>query len=233
MTQTYNEPVEFEAEVRFKVLPVVFVDKLKPSSVTPSVQNVTAFKAGGAVVTITNFAKGQEGQVIRILGDGLTTIANNATIINLGGVSQLLLTGVVYSYILLSNVWYQIGAGGGGAVGEIVLSVDGGGAVIATGGIRYAEFPNLIGTITGAAIISDNAAGACTLDVWRATSPTIPTIANSIVAAAFPTLATVQRATVNVATWTKTIPNNSIFGFKVLTNTLNQKITLAISYVKG
>lgn len=236
MTQFFNEAVEFESEVRHKVLPVVFVDKLEPSSATPSVQNVTVFRAGGALVTVTNFVQGQEGQQIRILGDGLTTIAHNANIKNASLANLLLLTNTIYSYILIGNVWYQNGVGGSGSTaGEIVCNVDGSGSVITAGSVRYLEMPNLSGTITGGAIVGDVLGGTATIDVWLAASPTIPVVANSIVAAAPPTLlAGNQRAAVNVGTWTTVaFGPNSIIAFKVTANTLNTKITLALSITKS
>ncbi len=232
MTKTYNEPVEFESEVRHKVLPHVFVDKLQPSSAEPSVQNVTVFLAGGIAVTILNFRNGQEGQRIDILGDGLTTVQDNADISNLGGINNLLVVDTIYTYILINNVWYQLFAGGGGGRGNIIVSIDGAGSVITAGVQRTVEFKNLAGIITGAVIIGDVAGGSCELDVWRDDAPTFPVLADAITGTALPTLVADTYEVVNVTSWLKTFAANSIFTFVVNSNSLHTKITLTISYTK-
>lgn len=235
MTQFFHEAVEFESEVRHKVLPVVFVDKLEPGNVTPSVQNVTVFRAGGTLVTITNFTQGQEGQQIRILGDGLTTIAHNANIKNAALANLLLVSGTIYSYILIGNVWYQNGTGGAGSVsGEIVCNVDGAGSVITAGDIRYLPLPNISGEITGGSIVGDVAGGTAEFDVWLSTSPTLPVVADSIVGAAPPELTAIsQQEDVDVSTWSPIIFGpDDIIAFKVTVNTLNTKLTLSLSITK-
>lgn len=74
---------------------------------TPSVMDVNAFKCGTAVVTITNFRHGQEGQTIKILGHANTTISNNATIKTNTGANKVLAALKIYTFTMFSNVWYE------------------------------------------------------------------------------------------------------------------------------
>src|SRR5262249_16993813 len=64
-----------------------------------------------------------------------------------------------------------------GAVGTVI---DGGGVPLTTGQKGYILCP-YAGTITSATLIADQV-GSCVIDVWKAAYPTIPTVANTIVA---------------------------------------------------
>lgn len=100
-----KEEVRFEVAPRFLVLPYEPMDTL--STATPSVENVRVWKGGGIVVTITNFLKGADNQEIAILGDGTTTISNNANIKTNTGANKLLAANKVYRFTFITGVWYE------------------------------------------------------------------------------------------------------------------------------
>ena len=95
-------------------LPEGFVGTFKAGDVTPSVMDCNTWKCGGSVVTVTNFANGQEGQHINILGDGVTTLTHGTNIITSDGADLLLATDTVYQFVLLNGKWYQLGGGSSG-----------------------------------------------------------------------------------------------------------------------
>lgn len=103
--QTFNEDVKFNGQVVFLVLPSKLVGTL--IGATPSVKGSEVWKAGGLVVTITNFQYGADGQRISILGDGNTTVSHNANIKTNTAANKLLAASKVYTFTLISNVWYE------------------------------------------------------------------------------------------------------------------------------
>lgn len=78
------------------------------ADVTPSVQNVEKLKLRNtAPVTITKFDNGQENQEVSILGDGQTTIANNAFIKTNTGANKLLAVDKVYRFTMFNGIWIE------------------------------------------------------------------------------------------------------------------------------
>jgi hypothetical protein len=73
---------------------------------TPSVQNLTRFIASGVAVTITQFDNGADGQMIIVLGDGVTTVANNANIIRQS--DPVLTDNALYIFARFNSVWYEL-----------------------------------------------------------------------------------------------------------------------------
>lgn len=101
-----NEQIQ-EAPVTKLALDKTFVGSMK--GVTPSVKNLEVFRGTntGAVI-VTQFTSGQDGQTIRILGDGQMTITNGANIKTNTGANKLLLANKVYTFTRISNVWYEV-----------------------------------------------------------------------------------------------------------------------------
>jgi hypothetical protein len=90
------------------VLAKTFVGNFQPGDTTPSVKNVTVFKAINiAPVTITNFVGGQSGQAISVLGDGMTTLTHGIFITCNTGANKLLLVGKIYRFTLIGAMWYE------------------------------------------------------------------------------------------------------------------------------
>lgn len=77
------------------------------NSVTPSVLNLEFFTCSGAVVSITDFLDGQNGQSIHIRGDGNTTIVNGTPIKTNTGANKLLAANKVYTFTFFSGTWIE------------------------------------------------------------------------------------------------------------------------------
>lgn len=111
--------VSIEAPQTQNVLEKKF-ERNSKADTTPSVLNVEKliFKNTGAVL-VTKFDNGQPNQEISILGDGFTTIQNNANIQTAAGVNTLLVVGLVYRYTYFAGKWHEDAgsAGGGGTAG--------------------------------------------------------------------------------------------------------------------
>lgn len=60
-----------------------------------------------APVTITSFKGGMQGRMIKLLGDGFTTIANNALIKTNTGVNKLLLINKIYTFTCVNNIYIE------------------------------------------------------------------------------------------------------------------------------
>jgi hypothetical protein len=97
----------------------------------------------------------------------------------------------------------------------IGITADGAGVEIADGLKGYGQFP-VAGTITGWSILAD-VAGDIVWDVWKTTPAGYPpTVANTITAAAKPTLAADDFTQSSaVGTWTTAVAANDVFGFNV------------------
>jgi hypothetical protein len=104
-----------------------FIRLAKLGDPTPSVMNVERLEfRNTAPLTVTNFDEGQNGQRLEILGDGNTTIQNNARIVCASGADTLLDAGSTYSFTRYTDgVWHQSAGGSGGGGG-------GGGAGVTT-----------------------------------------------------------------------------------------------------
>ena len=68
-------------------------------------------KGSGVVVTVSNFVGGADGQLLRVIGDGTTTVANNSKIKTNTAANKLLAVNKVYtfSYYLPDNLWIENG----------------------------------------------------------------------------------------------------------------------------
>ena len=92
--------------------------------------------------------------------------------------------------------------------------IDGQGGVISIGQKGYIKIP-YAGTITGWTIIG-KPNGSCVFDVWKLAGGTLPTVANTITAAAKPTLTTAAIATSTTLTgWTTSVQVDDIVGFNL------------------
>lgn len=96
-----------EAPVTQLVLEKKFVRNSKADA-TPSIKQIEklVFKNTGAVL-VTHFKDAQPGQEITILGDGFTTIQNNAKLVTNTGADKLLVAGKVYRFTNFNGVWHE------------------------------------------------------------------------------------------------------------------------------
>lgn len=102
-----TDEISVEAPVRQQVLEKKYARNSKGDT-TPSILNTEKLAlANAAPVTITKFDDGQPNQEITILGDGQTTIANNATIKTNTGANKLLAANKVYRFTNFAGIWYE------------------------------------------------------------------------------------------------------------------------------
>lgn len=97
----------FRNRVDFLITPTQFDLKIMASDTKPKVQGIAILLPSGSVVTITDFQGGNKNQTIKILGDGTTTIANNASIKTNTGANKLLAANKVYRFTFINSIWYE------------------------------------------------------------------------------------------------------------------------------
>lgn len=110
------------------------------------------------------------------------------------------------------------------------MTFDGGGSPPTVGSVGYVV-AQVTGTIRGWAMVAD-AAGSAVVDVWKAAGA-IPTNANSIAAAAKPTLTAQQLASSTaVGTWTTTsVTAGDVLGFELESVATVTRLTVALEIV--
>jgi hypothetical protein len=90
------------------VLPIRFVGELTVGAANPSVLNVERWKAANTgAINVTDFIDGQEGQEIKILGDGFTTVNHNVNIKTNTGANKLLAANKVYTFTRFGTLWVE------------------------------------------------------------------------------------------------------------------------------
>lgn len=111
----------------------------------------------------------------------------------------------------------------------IPMIIDGGGIPIVPGITRYFSIP-FAATITGWAIMADQV-GSIAIDIWK--TPFVnypPTIANSITAAALPTLVSAASAQQsNLIGWTTGINAGDVLGFHVISASAVTSVTVQLT----
>lgn len=100
-----TQPLVFEDAPTFSALPKGLVQRLVGA--TPIVANLTNILSHDTAETVTEFKQGQPGQTLVILGNGNTTIQQNATIKTNTGADKLLLADIVYRFTYFSGIWYE------------------------------------------------------------------------------------------------------------------------------
>src|SRR3954463_7568745 len=102
----YHERVVFDGPTEFNKLPTKRVIPFIKLDTTPSVRDNEFFKATNTgAITVTQFDDGQECQRLHILGDGFTTVKNNANIITNTGADKLLVLNRVYRFTNFNRIW--------------------------------------------------------------------------------------------------------------------------------
>ena len=111
----------------------------------------------------------------------------------------------------------------------IEFIIDGGGAVITTGQKGHLEIP-FDCTITQIAMLADQS-GSIVVDIWKDTYANFPpTVADTIVASAKPTITTaVKSQDLTLTGWTTAIAAGDILAFTVDSVTSIQRLTLALT----
>lgn len=96
-----------ETPQRKLALDIVDVGNMKGA--TPSVKNILVFKGTNTgAVFVSQFKDGQNGQTIKIVGDGQMTILWDPTkIITNTGANKLLSVNKIYRFTRISNIWIE------------------------------------------------------------------------------------------------------------------------------
>lgn len=136
-------------------------------------------------------------------------------------------TGIEYTWVFDSDggQWVELGPLGGNlGDGLIQFTIDGGGAAIATGEYGVVQSP-FAGTINKITLLADQT-GSIVIDIWKETySNYPPTVADTIVAAAKPTISSAVKSEDSTLTgWTKSVAVGDIFKFKVDSVTSIQRV---------
>jgi hypothetical protein len=136
----------------------------------------------------------------------------------------------------------KLGGGSGGAsanekIEQVGITIDGGGEVITTGIKGYIQIP-FAATIVGWTLLSTDdpvVTGSIVVDVWKDTYANYPpTVADTITAAAKPTLSSVNKNTDSTLTgWNTAVAAGDVLGFKVDSVTTLKKVTLLLKLSKA
>jgi len=115
----------------------------------------------------------------------------------------------------------------------ITFIIDGGGSAITTGQKGHLEIPFAC-TITRVTMLADQS-GSIVVDIWKDTYANFPpTDADSITAAAPPTITTAQKSQDSTLTgWTKAITAGDILAFNVDSCTTITRVTISLKVEKS
>lgn len=111
------------------------------------------------------------------------------------------------------------------------ITIEGGGVAITTGIKGYRSFP-VVGTITAVRMLADQS-GSIVVDIWKDTYANYPpTVADTITAAAKPTITTALKSEDTTLTgWTTAVAAGDVFGFNVDSATTITRLTLELTIV--
>ncbi len=115
----------------------------------------------------------------------------------------------------------------------LLIHIDGGGAPITTGVKLDTTFPDFDCEITGWELVADQL-GSIVIDLWLDSYANYPpTIADTITAAAKPTLAgAIKNRALSVPTWSPSISQGDTLRVSVDSATTVTRVTLALSLIK-
>lgn len=104
--QTFYDDIQFLGRTYFTTNPDQNISE-SVANTTPTVSNLDllVFKNIGAL-SITNFLGGNNGQLLLVIGDGQTTVNNNANILT-STVANKLLGLHLYIFVLYKGIWYE------------------------------------------------------------------------------------------------------------------------------
>ena len=105
---TVRSQQQVESPTSNLVLPIRFVGHLKKATQTPSVKNCERWIAvNTAPIDILDFIDGQEGQELKILGDGQTSVQHTSNIKNNTAATKLLAVDIVYTFTMFDGCWVE------------------------------------------------------------------------------------------------------------------------------
>ena len=114
----------------------------------------------------------------------------------------------------------------------VTLTIDGGGSAITTGDKTWVQIP-FAATITNVEMTADQS-GSVVVDIWVDTYANYPpTVADTIAAAAKPTISTAIKSTDSTLTgWTKTVAAGSYMKFSVDSAATIERLVLVVTMDK-
>lgn len=102
------DEVTFYSPVTFSELPTQPPSTIPVTETIPSALNRTRLiSVNSAAISVTNFTHGQEGQEIKVLGDGQTTLVHGTYIKTNTGANKLLGVNKVYTLTLFNDIWVE------------------------------------------------------------------------------------------------------------------------------
>jgi hypothetical protein len=121
----------------------------------------------------------------------------------------------------------------GAKTGQITVVIDGGGAEITTGIKGDLEIPIGV-TLTAVRMLADQS-GSIVVDIWKDTYANFPpTDADSITAAAPPTISTATKSEdTSLTGWTTSVTAGDILRFNVDSVTTIERVTISIRFTKA
>jgi hypothetical protein len=199
-----------------------YTDGAAGSGITQLTGNVTAGPGSGSqVATIANdavtFAKMQNISSDRLLGRDTAAAGDPEELQVANGIEFSGTPGIRQTTAARTR---QIG-----------ITIDGGGSALTTGLKGYKSFP-VAGTITGVRLLADQS-GSIVIDIWKDTFANYPPVnADSITAAAPPTISGADKSEDTTLTgWTTSVSAGDVFGFNIDSITTITRITLELTIV--
>lgn len=105
---SFADPINFLATVTYAQIAEQPIETVATGSTTVNVLNITRLVFENTVATtVTNFIGGQEGQELKILGDGYTTLQHGTNIFTNTAANKLLATNKVYTFTKFSSGWVE------------------------------------------------------------------------------------------------------------------------------
>jgi len=114
---------------------------------------------------------------------------------------------------------------------QIGITVDGAGVLLTTGLKGFKSFP-VAGVITGVRLLADQV-GSIVIDIWKDTYANYPpTVADTITAAAKPTIAAADKSDdTTLSGWSTSVAAGDVFGFNIDSVATITRITLELTIV--
>lgn len=118
--------------------------------------------------------------------------------------------------------------------GAAGATLDGGGSVLSTGTYKVYIPVQYTGTITAVRLLADQS-GSVVIDIWKDTYANFPpTVADTITAAAKPTISAAQKyEDTTLSGWTTAVTAGDILEFNVDSVATITKLTIALDIQKG
>ena len=105
---SFADPVDFLATVRLNQLIESPVEAVDTGVTIVNVLNITRiYFSNTTATTVTNFAGSQEGQELKVLGDGYTTLQHGTNIFTNTGANKLLAANKVYTFTKFPSGWVE------------------------------------------------------------------------------------------------------------------------------